>query len=125
MEAAGVWALTATLVLAALRLETFAELAAVVFAGMALWSLLRSGSARSRLQTGIALPLLLILSTTTIWPACYLGATALFVGFREEFWLARLASLLTMLFPAGLWLAANAYLHWIGYRPFWMPAGII
>jgi hypothetical protein len=105
-------------VAALLRLPRLAELAAVCLAGLALWSLLRTGSARSRLQIGIALPVLWLASPGALWPVVWIAAALFHVAMREKTWLERFASLLTMAFPALLLLAAQAYYRWLGYRPF-------
>lgn len=122
-DSAAAWAIAAAAVLTAMGLARMAELSALCFAGIALWSLLRTGSAHARLQTGVGLPLLLVVSSTALWPACWIVAVTVVVAFREESWVARAASLLTMVFPATVLLAMQAYLHWLGYQPSWMVAG--
>ncbi|MCS7042067.1 MAG: hypothetical protein NZR01_04690 [Bryobacteraceae bacterium] len=119
LERAAGWALAATLAAAACGWRLLAVVSALGMTAAALWSLLRWGSARSRLQTGIAVPLLMILSPATLWPALYVACAAVVVAVREETMVARIASLLTILFPAGLLLLVKAYLLWVGYRPFW------
>lgn len=111
--------LLAALAAAALGWLRLAELMAAGFGGAALWSLMRYSSARARLQTGIALPLMLALSPATAWPALWLSFSAIVLALREKTWVARLASLMTIVFPALLLHASRAYLQWLGYRPFW------
>lgn len=116
-EAWGGRLLVVTIGAAALRWNWLAELAAAGMAGLALWLLLRTGSARSRLQIGIALPLLWIASPGALWPVVWIAGVLLYVALRENSWIERLASLLTMIFPALLLLAAHGYCRWVGYRP--------
>lgn len=116
-EAWGARLLGVVVLAAVFRLPRLAELAAVVLAGLALWSLLRTGSARSRLQIGVALPLLWLASPGALWPVVWIAGCLLYVALREETWLERLASLLTMAFPALLLVAAQAYYRWLGYHP--------
>jgi hypothetical protein len=104
---------------AALGWLRLAEVLAVSFSGLALWSLMRNCTARSRLQTGMALPLLMALSPATVWPALWLALSVVVLALREKSWVARLASLMTIVFPALLLHASRAYLQWLGYRPFW------
>lgn len=111
--------LLAALASAALGWMRLAEVLAVSFSGFALWSLMRFCTARARLQTGIALPLMLALSPATAWPALWLALSAVVLALREKSWVARLASLMTIVFPALLLHASRAYLQWLGYRPFW------
>jgi len=104
---------------AALGWLRLAEVLAVSFSGLALRSLMRSCTARSRLQTGMALPLMMALSPATVWPALWLALSVVALALREKSWVARLASLVTIAFPALLLHASRAYLQWLGYRPFW------
>lgn len=115
-EAWGARLLGVVVLAAVFRLPRVAELAAVVMAGLALWTLLRTGSARARLQIGIALPLLWVASPGALWPVVWIAGCLLYVALRERTWLERLASLLTMAFPALLLVAAQAYYRWLGYR---------
>lgn len=111
--------LLAALAAAALGWLRLAELFAAGFGGAALWSLMRFGTARARLQTGMALPLLLVLSPASAWPALWLVLSAVVLALRERSWVSRLASLMTIVFPALLLHASQAYLQWLGYKPFW------
>jgi hypothetical protein len=101
-----------------LGMPRLAELAAVCLAALALWSLLRTGSARSRLQIGIALPMLWLASPGALWPVVWIAAAVVYVALREKRWLERFASLLTMAFPTVLLVAAQAYYRWLGHRLF-------
>ncbi|MCS7316538.1 MAG: hypothetical protein RMI94_15470 [Bryobacterales bacterium] len=97
--------------------QTFARAGAAILAAHAFWTLWREGTARSRLQCGISLPVL-----TWAWGgALPLGAwlllAALVTAAREKGWTARLASLLTLVFPWLVVEASKAYLAWLGLWP--------
>lgn len=94
---------------------TAAEVAAAAFAGHAFWRLARKDTARARLQCGFSLPLLQVLSSGTVLLSCWLALALVVVALRERGWLTRLASLLTLVFPALLMTGARAYLAWLGY----------
>lgn len=111
--------LLAALAAAALGWVSLAGVLAAGFGCAALWSLMRHCTARARLQTGVALPLLLALSSATVWPAVWIAGSAIVVALREKTWMARLASLVTIAFPALLLQAVRAYLQWLGYLPSW------
>ncbi|MFZ5929078.1 MAG: hypothetical protein ACOYX1_16705 [Acidobacteriota bacterium] len=112
--AAGVLLAAALLAIAA-GAGAAAQLAAACFSGHAFWRLTRQDSARARLQCGFSLPLLQALSPGTVLLSCWLGLALAAVALREDGWLARLASLLTLVFPALLMTGARAYLAWLGH----------
>lgn len=93
-------------------------LAAGAAAGMAAHSFLhlwQKDTARARLECGLALPLLLLTGGGALAVAAWLAAAGLAASFRECGWVARLASFLTIVFPALLLLASRVYLDWLGY----------
>lgn len=110
----GAAALAAALLAIAARLPAAAEAAAACFAGHAFWNLAKADAPRTRLQCGVSLPLLQILSPATLLVACWLGLASAVIALREDGWLARAASLMTLVFPALLLFAARAYLAWLG-----------
>ncbi len=47
--------------------------------------------------------------------ALWLAVASVAASLRQRGWSARLASLLTLVFPALLLVASRAYLDWLGY----------
>lgn len=121
--ATGVLLLASTLLAIAAAAGTAAQVAAAAFAGHAFWRLTRDDTARARLQCGFSLPLLQALSPGTILLSCWLALALVVVALRERGWMARLASLLTLVFPALLMTAVRAYLAWLGYP--WPLQGLV
>lgn len=111
----GAIALAAALLAIALQLRAAAELSAAIFAGHAFWRLSKQDTPRTRLQCGLSLPLLQTLSAGAMLAACWLVLAFAVIALRESGWLARTASLLTLVFPALLLLGARAYVSWLGY----------
>jgi hypothetical protein len=111
----GALAFAAALLAIAARLPAAAELAAACFAGNAFWNLARADEPRTRLQCGLSLPLLQILSPGTMLVACWLVLASVVIALRENGWLARTASLMTLVFPSLLLSGCRAYLDWLGY----------
>jgi len=111
----GTLALAAALLSIAARLPAAAEFFAACFAGNAFWSLARADEPRTRLQCGLSLPLLQILSAGTMLVACWLALACVVIALREKGWLARTASLMTLVFPSLLLSGCRAYLDWLGY----------
>lgn len=94
-------------------MPTAAKLAAILFAGHAFWHLSREDAARTRLLCGLAFPLLQLLSDTVLL-ASWLAVASIVVAHREESWLERTASLMTLVFPSLLLTGCQAYLSWLG-----------
>ncbi len=115
--------LSAALLAVAAGAGLAAELTAAGFAGHAFWRLARRDTARARLQCGISLPLLQMLSPGAVLLSCWLGLALVVVALREHGWPARLASLLTLVYPALLMTAVRAYLAWLGYP--WPLQGLV
>lgn len=111
----GTLSLAAALLSIAARLPAAAEFFAACFAGTAFWNLARAEAARTRLQCGLSLPLLQILSPVTTLVACWLVLASVMIALRESGWLARTASLVTLVFPSLLLAGCRAYLDWLGY----------
>ncbi|GIU73256.1 MAG: hypothetical protein KatS3mg004_0343 [Bryobacteraceae bacterium] len=120
LEAANTWLLAVALLLAVAGAQMAASVVAAGFAANSLWLLFRTRSARARLQTGIALPLLAITAADNAAAAAYLALAAVIIALQEKGWLNRLASLLTLVFPLLLLHGMTAYFHWIQYRPAWL-----
>lgn len=108
-------ALAAALLSIAAGLPAAAEFSAACYAGNAFWNLARADTARARLQCGFSLPLLQILSSGATLIACWLVLASVVVALRESGWLARTASLITLVFPSLLLSGCRAYLDWLGY----------
>jgi hypothetical protein len=117
--ATGTLALAAALLAFAASLSAAVECFAACFAGNALWKLARADAPRARLQCGLSLPLLQILSPATMLVAWGLVLAFVIIALRESGWLKRTASLMTLVFPSLLLLACRAYLLWLGYP--WPP----
>jgi len=111
----GTLALAAALLAIAARLPAVAEFSAACFAGNAFWRLAKADAPRIRLQCGLSLPLLQILSPGTMLVACWLALASVVIALRENGWLARTASLMTLVFPSLLLSGCRAYLDWLGY----------
>lgn len=111
----GTLALAAALLSVAARLPAAAEFFAACFAGTAFWNLARADGPRTRLQCGLSLPLLQILSPGTLLVASWLVLASVVIALRESGWLARTASLVTLVFPSLLLVGCRAYLDWLGY----------
>ena len=111
----GALALAAALLAIAARLPAAAEFSAACFAGNAFWNLARTDKPRTRLQCGLSLPLLQILSPGTMLVACWLVLASVVIALRENGWLARTASLMTLVLPSLLLSGCRAYLDWLGY----------
>jgi hypothetical protein len=111
----GTLAMAAALLSIAARLPAAAEFFAACFAGSAFWNLATADAPRTRLQCGLSLPLLQILSAGTMLVACWLALASVVIALRENGWLARTASLMTLVFPSLLLSGCRAYLDWLGY----------
>lgn len=111
----GALALLAALLSVAAGLPAAAEFFAACFAGTAFWNLAKADAPRTRLQCGLSLPLLQILSPGTILIACWLVLASVVIALRESGWMARTASLVTLVFPSLLLWGCRAYLDWLGY----------
>lgn len=111
----GTLALAAALLSIAARLPAAAEFSAACFAGTAFWNLAKADAPRTRLQCGLSLPLLQILSPGTILIACWLVLASVVIALRESGWLVRTASLVTLVFPSLLLWGCHAYLDWLGH----------
>ncbi len=96
-------------------------LSAAAASGLAACSFLklwRTEAPRARLQCGLALPLLLLTGGGALAVALWLVIASVAASLRHRGWTTRLASLLTLVFPALLLLASRAYIDWLGYG--WM-----
>jgi len=111
----GTLALAAALLSIAARRPAAAEFSAACFAGNAFWNLAKADAPCTRLQCGLSLPLLQILSSGTMLVACWLALACVVIALRENGWLARTASLMTLVFPSLLLSGCRAYLDWLGY----------
>lgn len=111
----GALSLAAASLAIAARLPAAAEFSAACFAGNAFWRLAKADEPRTRLQCGLSLPLLQILSTGTMLVACWLALASVVVALRETGWMRRTASLMTLVFPSMLLSECRAYLDWLGY----------
>ncbi|MGB9611769.1 MAG: hypothetical protein ACPL7M_12415 [Bryobacteraceae bacterium] len=120
LETANTWLLAAALLLAFAGARVAASVMVAGFAANSLWQLFRIRSARARLQTGIALPLLAVTASDNAASAAYLAVSAVIIALQEKSWLNRLASLLTLVFPLLLLHGMTAYFHWIQYTPAWL-----
>lgn len=117
----GVWPaawLTAWLLCMAAGAPALAAAAASGLAACSFLKLWRTDAPRARLQCGLALPLLLHTGGGALAVALWLAAASVAASLRQRGWTARVASLVTLVFPALLLLASRAYLDWLGYG--WM-----
>mgnify|MGYP001095606211 CR=1 FL=1 len=119
----GALALAAALLAIAAKLPAAAEFSAACFAANAFWRLAKADMPRTRLQCGLSLPLLQILSAGTMLLACWLALACIVIALREKGWLARTASLMTLVFPSLLLSGCRAYLDWLGYP--WPLQGLL
>lgn len=97
-------------------LPAMAAGAAAGLAAHGFLDLWRKNDARSRLQCGLSMPLLLLTGGGAVAVAGWLAMAALAASFREQGWTNRAASMFTVLFPALLLAASRTYLSWLGLR---------
>lgn len=115
--------LVTTIVFAWCGFSLPARTAGIVYSGLALWTLFKERTARARLLCGFSLPLLMMVGGIREVLLGYLALAFLVLAVQERGWSNRIASLLTLVFPALLIVGIRLYLRWLNYEPFWIRIG--